>query len=124
MSVRLAAKVTGSTSGGPPLLGSAVAVAVGLAVAVAVGLAVALAVAVGLAVAVAVVVAVAVGLAVIPPPRCCFAKAAEESSSTSTALTLNRSKILFMKHPLHLFQVPFSTSTHLSLLRIVGGLCC
>ena len=127
MSVRLAAKVTGSTSGGPPLLGSAVAVAVGLAVAVAVGLAVAVAVAVGLAVAVAVVVAVAVavavGLAVIPPPRCCFAKAAEESSSTSTALTLNRSKILFMKHPLHLFQVPFSTSTHLSLLRIVGGLC-
>jgi hypothetical protein len=124
MSARLAAKVTGSTSGGPPLLGSAVAVAVGLAVAVAVGLAVAVAVAVGLAVAVAVVVAVAVGLAVIPPPRCCFAKAAEESSSTSTALTLNRSKILFMKHPLHLFQVPFSTSIHLSLLRIVGGLCC
>src|SRR5215218_1373647 len=63
MSTRLAAKVTGSTSGGPPALGSAVAV--GLAVAVAVGLAVA--VAVGLAVAVA--VAVAVGLAVMASPK-------------------------------------------------------
>jgi hypothetical protein len=79
----LATKVTGPTSGGPPLLGSAVAVAVGLAVAV----------------------AVAVGLAVIPPPGCCFAKAAEESSSTNTALTANRTKILFMKHLL-ITEVP------------------
>ena len=65
MSARLAAKVTSGTSGGPPLLGSAVAVAVavGLAVAVAVGLAVAVAVTVGLAVA----VAVAAGLAMPPP---------------------------------------------------------
>jgi hypothetical protein len=120
MSVTLAAKVTGSISGGPPLLGSAVAVAVavGLAVAVAVGLAVAVAVAVGLAVA----VAVAVGLAVMAPP-CCSAKAADASSSTSTALMVNRSKIFFMKHPLYLSQVPFKTTTHLSLLCIVGGLC-
>jgi hypothetical protein len=88
ISARLATKVTGPTSGGPPLLGSAVAV--GLAVAVAVGLAV--------AVAVAVVVAVAV--AVMPPP-CCLAKAAEESSSTSTALATNKSKIFLMKHPLY-----------------------
>ncbi len=67
MSARLAAKVTSGISGGPPLLGSAVAVAVavGLAVAVAVGLAVAVAVTVGLAVAVA--VAVAAGLAMPPP---------------------------------------------------------
>ena len=131
MSTRLAAKVTGSTSGGPPALGSAVAVtvavglavavavAVGVAVAVAVGLAVAVAVAVGLAVAVAVglavAVAVAVGLAVIPV-RCCLAKAAEENNSTSTALTANRSKILFMKHLLYLSQVPFRRATHLSLL--------
>jgi hypothetical protein len=57
MSVRLAAKVTSSISGGPPLGGSAVAVAV------AVGLAVAVAVTVGLAVA----VAVAAGLAMPPP---------------------------------------------------------
>lgn len=65
MSVRLAAKVTSSISGEPPLGGSAVAVAVavGLAVAVAVGLAVAVAVTVGLAVA----VAVAAGLAMPPP---------------------------------------------------------
>jgi hypothetical protein len=83
MSARLAAKVTGITSGGPPVLGSPVAVALGLAVAVAV--------AVGLAVA----VAVAVGLAVIPP-RCCFAKAAEESRSTSTAHAVKRSKSLFL----------------------------
>ena len=52
-SARLATKVSGTTSGGPPVAASAVAVglalAVGLAVAVAVGLAVALAV--GLAVA-------------------------------------------------------------------------
>jgi hypothetical protein len=61
MSVRLAAKVTSSISGEPPLGGSAVAV--GLAVAVAVGLAVAVAVTVGLAVA----VAVAAGLAMPPP---------------------------------------------------------
>ena len=73
MSARLAAKVTGITSGGPPVLGSPVAVALGLAVAV----------------------AVAVGLAVIPP-RCCFAKAAEESRSTSTAHAVKRSKSLFM----------------------------
>jgi len=85
ISARLATKVTGPTSGGPPLLGSAVAVAV--------------AVAVGLAVLVAVAVAVAVGLAVMAPP-CCSAKAAGASSSTSTALAANRSKILLMKHPL------------------------
>jgi hypothetical protein len=97
MSVRLATKVTGPTSGGPPLLGSAVAVAVGLAVAVAVGLAVA--------------VAVAVGLAVMPPPPCCLANAAEESSSTSTALTVNRTKILFMKHLLYELGALFLRAT-------------
>jgi hypothetical protein len=59
ISVKLANKVTGPTSGGPPLLGSAVVVAV--AVAVAVDMEVAVAVAVGVAVAVAVEVA-------IPPP--------------------------------------------------------
>jgi hypothetical protein len=70
MSVRVATQVTGPTSGGPPVVGSGLAVAVGLAVAlavavaVAVGLAVALAVAVGLAVA----VALAVGLAFMPLP--------------------------------------------------------
>jgi hypothetical protein len=103
MSARLAAKVTGSTSGDPSVVGSAVAVALGLAVAVAVGLAVAVAVGleVAVAVGVAVAVAVAVGLAVIPPPRCCSAKATEESSSTSTALAVNRSKTFFMKHPLY-----------------------
>ncbi len=92
ISVRLATKVTGSINGGPPLLGSAVAVAVavGLAVAVAVGL------------AVAVAVAVAVGLAVVPPPRCCSAKAADASSKISTALVANRNKSFFtMKHPFH-----------------------
>jgi hypothetical protein len=99
-SVRVATKVTGPTSGGPPVLGNAVAVAVGLAVAVAVGVAVA--VAVGLAVA----VAVAVGLAVMAPPRCCFAKAAEASSRTSTALTATTSKTFFIKHPLYLSQMP------------------
>jgi hypothetical protein len=62
---------------------------------------VAVGLAVGLAVAVAVAVALAVGLAAIIPPMCCLAKAAGESSSTSTALTVNRNKILFMKHPLH-----------------------
>jgi hypothetical protein len=124
ISARLAAKVTGNTTGGPPLLGSAVAVAVGLAVAVAVGLAVAVAVAVGLAVAVA--VAVAVGLAVIPPLRCCSAKAAEESTSTSTALTANRSRIFFMKHPLYApLSAPFFRAlTHLSLFSHYGRLHC
>jgi hypothetical protein len=76
----VATQVTGPTSGGPLVVGSAVAVAV--------------AVAVGLAVAVA--VAVAVGLAVI---KCCFAKAAEANSRTSTALTVNTSKTFFIKHP-------------------------
>jgi hypothetical protein len=90
-------------------VGSGLAVAVALAVALAV--AEALAVAVGLAVA----VAVAVGLAVIPV-RCCFAKAAEENTSTSTAHAVNRSKILFMKHLLYLGKVPFRATTHLSLL--------
>src|SRR5215207_641429 len=94
ISVRVATQVTGPTSGGPPVVGSAVAVAVGLAVAVAV------AVAVGLAVA----VAVAVGLAVI---KCCFAKAAEANSRTSSALTANTSKTFFIKHLLYLSQVPF-----------------
>jgi hypothetical protein len=98
MSARLAAKVTGSTSGGPPLLGSAVAVAVGLAVAVAV--------AVGLA------VAVAVGLAVMAPP-CCSAKAADANGRTSTALTVSKSKTFFMKHLLYLNQVPFRANIHL-----------
>jgi hypothetical protein len=78
ISVRVATQVTVPTSGGPLVVGSAVAVAV----------------AVGLAVAVA--VAVAVGLAVI---KCCFAKAAEANSRTSSALTVNRSKTFFIKHP-------------------------
>jgi hypothetical protein len=88
ISATLATRVTGAISDAPPLLGSAVAVAVGLAVAVAVGL------------AVAVAVAVAVGLAVMAPP-CCSAKAADASSTTSTALAANRSKIFLMKHPLY-----------------------
>jgi hypothetical protein len=80
ISVRVATRVTSSPSGGPPVVGSALAVAVALAVAlavavaIAVALAVALAVAVGLAMALAVAVglamalAVAVGLAFMPPP--------------------------------------------------------
>jgi hypothetical protein len=115
ISATLATKVSGRTSGEPPLFGSAVAVAVavGLAVAVAMGLAVAVAVAVGLAVAVAVAVglavavavglavavAVAVGLAVI---YCC-AEATGANSNTSTALTLIRGRTFscntsFMSH--------------------------
>jgi hypothetical protein len=62
ISARLANNVTVPTSGGPPLLGSTLAVAVALAVALAVGLAVAVAVAVGLA------VDIAVAVAVLPPP--------------------------------------------------------
>jgi hypothetical protein len=76
-SVRVATKVTGPTSGVPPVVGSAVAVAVGLAVAVAVGVA----------------VAVAMGLAVMGSPPYCWAKAAEASSRTSTALTATTSKM-------------------------------
>jgi hypothetical protein len=75
----------------------AVGVAVAVAVAVAVGLAVAVAVGLAVAVAVGLAVAVAVGLAVIPA-RCCLARAAEENNSTSTALTVNRSTILFTRH--------------------------
>ena len=109
-SVRVAAKVTGNNIGGPPLLGSAVAVAVGLAVAVAVELAVA----VGLAMAVAVAVAVAVGLALIQEYRC--AEAPGANSKTTTALKVNRSKNLFMKHPLRsVARHHLIISTHLSL---------
>jgi hypothetical protein len=114
ISVRVATQVTNPPSGGPPVVGSAVAVAVAVAVAlavavavaVAVGLAVALAVALGLAVALAVAVAVAVGLAMaeaevydgVALAWCgrCLAEAAGESSSTSIALTANKSKIFFM----------------------------
>jgi hypothetical protein len=75
ISVRVATRVTGPPSGGPPVEGSALAVAVALAVAlaVAVGLAMALALAVGLAMALALAVglamalALAVGLAFMPP---------------------------------------------------------
>ena len=84
MSVRLAAKVTSSISGEPPLGGSAVAVAV------AVGLAVAVAVTVGLAVAVA-----GAGGPVLPPPEDC-AVATGADSMTITATTASRSKIFFM----------------------------
>jgi hypothetical protein len=83
ISVRVATQVTGPTSGGPLVVGSAVAVAV------AVGLAVAVAVAVAVGLAVAVAVAVAVGLAII---KCCFAKAAEANSRTSSALTVNKAR--------------------------------
>src|SRR5829696_7699117 len=75
-SVRVATQVSGPTSGGPPVVGSALAVAVGLAVAL----------------------AVAVGLALMPPSPYCCAKAAEASSRISTALTANTSKIFFIKH--------------------------
>jgi len=70
ISTKLAAKVTGNNSGDPPLLGSAVvvAVAVGLAVAVAVGLAEAVTVDIALAVAVAVALAVAVAVGLVVPP--------------------------------------------------------
>jgi hypothetical protein len=66
ISARLANNVTVPTSGGPPLLGSTLAVAVALAIALAVALAVGLAVAVAVAVGLAVDIAVAV--AVLPPP--------------------------------------------------------
>src|SRR5215211_2544083 len=56
ISTTLAARVTNPTSGGPPLLGSAVALAVAVAVVVAVAL------------AVGVAVDIAVELAVLPPP--------------------------------------------------------
>ena len=62
ISARLANNVTVPTSGGPPLLGSTVAVAVAVVLAVAVVVAVAVAVAVGLA------VDIAVAVAVLPPP--------------------------------------------------------
>jgi hypothetical protein len=64
ISARLANNVTVPTSGGPPLLGSTLAVAlvVAVAVEVAVEVAVAVAVAVGLA------VDIAVAVAVLPPP--------------------------------------------------------
>jgi hypothetical protein len=92
-SARTAARANGAVNEEPPVLGSAVAVAVGLAVAVAVGLAVAVAVAVGLVVA----VAVAVGLAVMAPP-CCSARAADANSRTSSALTVTKSNIFFTEH--------------------------
>ena len=70
ISARLANNVTVPTSGGPPLLGSTLAVA--LVVAVAVAVVVAMAVAVGLAVDIAVAVGlavdIAVAVAVLPPP--------------------------------------------------------
>jgi hypothetical protein len=66
ISARLANNVSVPTSGGPPLLGSTLAVAVALVVALAVALAVGLAVAVAVAVGLAVDIAVAV--AVLPPP--------------------------------------------------------
>jgi len=112
--------VTGPPSGGPPVVGSAlaVAVAVGLAVALAVAVAiavvVALAVAVALAVGLAVALALAVGLAFMaPPPEFC-AKAAEASSRRSTALTANTSKTFFMNHLLYSKQMPRIGTTYLS----------
>src|ERR671938_424172 len=92
ISVRVATKVSGPPSGGPPVVGSALAVAVALAVALAmalalaVGLAMALALAVGLAMA----LALAVGLAFMAEPYF-WAKAAEANSRTSTARTVNTS---------------------------------
>src|SRR5215217_379196 len=72
ISVRVATQVASPPSGGPPVVGSglavAVALAVALAVAVAVAVAVGLAVAVALAVGLAVALAVAVGLAFMAPP--------------------------------------------------------
>jgi hypothetical protein len=111
ISVRVATKVSGPPSGGPPVVGSALAVAVALAVALAVavalalavGLAMALALAVGLAMALALAVglamalALAVGLAFMAEPYF-WAKAAEANSRTSTALTLNTSKTFFIQH--------------------------
>ena len=80
-------------------LAVAVALAVALAVAEAVALALGLAVAVAVAVGLAVALALAVGLAFMPPPYFC-AKAAEANSRTSAALTVNRTKTFFIKHPL------------------------
>src|SRR5215207_1630289 len=76
ISVRVATQVSGPTSGGPPVVGSALAVAVGLAVAL----------------------AVAMALALMPLSPYVCAKAAEASSTTSTALTPNTSKTFFIKH--------------------------
>jgi hypothetical protein len=45
-----------------------------------------------------VALAVAVGLAFMPPSPYVCAKAAEASSTTSTALTANTSKTFFIKH--------------------------
>jgi hypothetical protein len=95
ISTRLATKVTGPASGGPPVLGN------GAAVAVAVDVAVAVAVAVGVAVAIAVGVAVAVAAGVAMPPPYDCAVATDAKSRTITATTANTSKILFMKHSLH-----------------------
>ena len=103
ISVRVATKVSGPPSGGPPVVGSALAVAVALAVALAVAVALALAVglamALALAVGLAMALALAVGLAFMPAPYFC-AKAAEANSRTSTALTVNTSKTFFIQHPL------------------------
>ncbi|MFL5991642.1 MAG: hypothetical protein ACJ73W_06580 [Rubrobacteraceae bacterium] len=62
ISARLANNVTVPTSGGPPLLGSTLAVALVVAVAVEVAVEVAVDIAVGLA------VDIAVAVAVLPPP--------------------------------------------------------
>jgi hypothetical protein len=103
ISTRLATKVTGPASGGPPVLGNgaAVAVAVDVAVAVAVAVGVAVAIAVGVAVAIAVGVAVAVAAGVAMPPPYDCAMATDAKSKTITATTANTSKILFIKHSLH-----------------------
>ena len=101
ISVRVATKVSGPPSGGPPVVGSALAVAVALAVALAVAVALALAVglamALALAVGLAMALALAVGLAFMAEPYF-WAKAAEANSRTSTALTLNTSKTFFIQH--------------------------
>jgi hypothetical protein len=110
-SARVATRANGGASEGPPVGARAVGVAYWAYCAVAAAVGVAVAVAVGLAVA----VAVAVGLAVIPPPRCCSAKAAEQQHK-------HRAHAQQDQYPLHMGLSSYlhiecrNKGTHLSLL--------
>jgi hypothetical protein len=86
ISAKVAAKVSGSTSWGPPVPGSV------LALGVAVGLALAVALAVEVAVALAVAVAIAVWW---------VARAPGANSKTITADVVNSNNTFFTKHPFH-----------------------
>jgi hypothetical protein len=118
MSAKLAARVTGNNTGGPPLLGSAVAEALGLALAEALALAVELALIMALAEALelalimalaeALELALIMALAEALELALICAEATGANSKTTTALKANRSSNFFIKHPLYLSQVPSS----------------